>query len=482
MKSIRARLLFWFLLGAGALWLAAGVGVFFSYRAGLLAGVETELHSLVRQLRANKMGGGGGGRGWGGPPHAAQNPDDQATGIDFGPDVYWQVWPLDDGEAERSANLSEDLPRLDPDHGENIVRTITLENGVRAMALGQRHGMGMGGGGGRRGRGARNRGIELVVARDLADVDHALVRAAGGILLSGLLVAGLAVLWVLFVVRDGLAPLRRIADEVAGIDAESLAGRIAEDSLPEELRPIVGRLNQLFGRLEESFARERRFSSDLAHEMRTPVAELRLLAESAIKWPEEGGPEAWKAVVGSVDRMQTVVQAMLQLARLEEASPDLPRESIPLQPLVEELWATHAPLAAGRGISLRLDIDPGLSITGNPALCRHLLDNLLGNAAAYADEKCEVQVSAEPTAVEGHPVLRIVNAASKLTREDTERLFDRFWRGDSAREESAHCGLGLALAHACARAMGCHLRAQFLPEGNRLEMRVEPGKAMPENG
>ncbi len=468
MKSIRGRLLFWFLAGAGALWLAAGIGVFFSYRAGLLAGVKTELHSMSRQLRGNQMG--GGGRGWGGAPHAAA----RLAEIDFGTDVYWQVYQLDDDGSLRSANLTEDLPRFNPDHGDSVIRTITLENGVRAMAIGECHGMGSGGG--RRGRGPGNRGIEIVVARDQASVDHALVRAAVAILLSGLLVAGLAVSWVLFVVRDGLAPLRRIADDVAAIDAESLAGRIGEDNLPEELRPIVVRLNQLLNRLEESFARERRFSSDLAHEMRTPVAELRLLAESALKWPEEGGPDTWKDVVESVGRMETVVQAMLQLARLEEASPDLPRESIPLHPLVEELWATHADRASDRGLSLRLDIDPDLSVLGNPALCRHLLDNLLGNAADYADEGSDVIVSAEASPDEDHPVVRIVNAAAKLTPEDTDKLFDRFWRGDAARSESSHCGLGLALAHACARAMGCRLHAQLLPEGNRLEMKIEPGE------
>jgi two-component system sensor histidine kinase QseC len=478
MKSIRRRLTLWFLLGTGTLWLAAGIGIFLSYRAGLLAGAETELHSLTRQLRGNQMGrgGGGGGRGWGGPPNAAETMADRAAEIDFGPDVFWQVWPLDGGAPERSANLAEDLPRFGSGHGENSVRTITLKNGVRAMAIGESHGMGPGAetdsGRGHRGRGGRNRGIEIVVAKDLASVDRALTRAAVLILLSGLLGAALVVSWILFVLRDGLSPLRRIADEVAGIDAESLSGRISEENLPEELHPIVVRLNQLLGRMEESFARERRFSSDLAHEMRTPIAELRLLTESALKWPEDSGPETWQTVHGSVHRMETVVQAMLQLARLEETAPKASGETLPLRPMIEEIWSSHASRAAARNIALRLEIAPDTSVRGDPALWRHLLDNLLGNAADYADEGSEVLAAATPARGDV-PSVRIVNAAAALKPDDAERIFDRFWRSDSARSESEHCGLGLALARACAENMGCRLTAQILPENNRLEMRIE---------
>jgi signal transduction histidine kinase len=305
-------------------------------------------------------------------------------------------------------------------------------------------------------------------------VDQALSRMLLGILLTGLAVAGVAVLWVLFVLRGGLAPLRRIADEVAAIDTGSLSGRIGDDDLPDELAPIVSRLNELMARLETSFTRERRFSSDLAHEMRTPVAELRLLAESAVKWPDEGGREAWEAVIGSVDRMELVVQAMLQLARLEQASPGRLGESLALSPLALESWAAHHTRATARGITLRLDIEPDATVTGDPALWRHILGNLLGNAADYADEGSEVVLSTERTMTQNGLVVCVANSSTALAPGDIDRLFDRFWRGDTARAESSHCGLGLPLARACGEAMGWRLRALQRPEDGWLEMRIEP--------
>lgn len=477
MKSIRRRLLAWFLPCLGALWLAGGAGVFLSYRAGLLAGLEAELQSLLRQVRSTRGMPPGGGPGWGGMRRPASPAEDE-----FGPGVYWQVWPLDGSTPGRSDNLSEDLPRFGGEHGTGGARVLTLRDGVRVLAAGGRYGGGKAAeaGGGRWGAGGRGGAVEVSVARDLAGVHRALARAAGGICLAGLAVAAAAVWWVRHALRDGLAPLRRIADEVAAIDATSLGGRFADRGLPEELRPIVARLNQLMERLEEGFARERRFSSDLAHEMRTPVAELRVLAESALKWPAEGGGEAWAEVRGAVERMETVVQAMLQLARLEQATPGEAGEPIALRALVEELWAPHAARAGHRGLTLRLDVDPAATATGDRALCGHLLNNLLENAARHADAGSEVRVTCAPPATGSAGVVCVANAASALDPGDLGRLFDRFWRGDAARSDAGHCGLGLALARACAEAMGWRLEARLhaAPGGPRqLEMRIETGPA-----
>jgi signal transduction histidine kinase len=85
----------------------------------------------------------------------------------------------------------------------------------------------------------------------------------------------------------GLSPLNQLANQAASITADSLATRFPTEIWPGELTPISSRLNDLLERLEQSFERERRFSADLAHELRTPIAELRSLAELALKWPED---------------------------------------------------------------------------------------------------------------------------------------------------------------------------------------------------
>jgi signal transduction histidine kinase len=201
--------------------------------------------------------------------------------------------------------------------------------------------------------------------------------------------------------------------------------------------------------------------------MRTPVAEARAIAEAAVKWPEEGGPEAWRDVVASMERMENVVQSMLQLARVERERPAGAAECFPLQPLVGELWVDHRATAAARGITLRLESTADAVLEGDRAWWGHLLGNLLGNAAEYTDEGGCVTVSAGT----GATVVSVRNPASGLDEAQVGRLFDRFWRADEARGESAHCGLGLSLARACAEAMGFRLEAALLPD-RLLEMRI----------
>ncbi|BCX47785.1 sensor histidine kinase [Haloferula helveola] len=466
MRSIRGRLTGWFLAGFGVLWLVAGAAVYFSYRAGLVAGMEAELQTMCRQVRSVGMAGGGGpGRGgrW-----MEQETD---TAEVLGPDVMWQVWRTDGEEVSRSDNLTADLPP--PDEGRATI--VDLADGTRVMSVGHHFGGGGGpggqGGGGGQGRGrwgmgGPGGGMDISVARPLDALQAKLLRMALLIAGSGVVLAGLGWMWVRFVVHDGLSPLCRIADEIGSIDSASLDGRFANDGLPSELEPIVDRLNRLMDRLEGSFARERRFSADLAHEMRTPIAEAKTIAESAVKWPEEGGPEAWQDVVASVARMEAVVQSMLQLARLEREQPGAKGEPFPLARIVNERWADHASVAEARDVRLRSEVAADAMVVGDRGWWDHLLGNLLGNAAEYADAGSEVVIT-----MEDDGAVTISNRASGLAAEDVGHLFDRFWRADEARGESTHCGLGLSLAKACADALGLQLEAN-LGEGGVLEMRV----------
>ncbi len=456
MKSIRQRLSLLFLAGFGVLWILAGAAVCYSYRAGLLAGMESELQALARQVRMNQMvGGPGPGQG---PRHGGGGP----SAFDLGPDIRWQIWFVEDGDSARSDNLTADLPRLNPPLGGSVTRTLTLDDGVHVMLVSGRFGMG-------------ERGAEVAVARDLAGVRRKLLGVFAGILIAGLAGAGVSMLWVFRVVREGLSPIRRIADKVEAMDADSLGPAFEVDETPIELHPIVTRLNGLMERLEEGIARERRFSSDLSHEIRTPIAELRMIAESALKWPEEAGQDAWKSAVESLDRMENVTLAMLRLARLERSPTERPNENLPLRQTIEELWKPLSEKAAARRLELNLECDAEIAVVGDPTLWRNVLGNLLGNAADYADEGSQVAVSGDRAATDRNATVRIGNSAGALKQEDVARLFDRFWRGDTAREESAHCGLGLPLARACAEAMGLRISAARRPNDGWLEIRVEPG-------
>ena len=155
---------------------------------------------------------------------------------------------------------------------------------------------------------APNSTVTLVVASSLREVTRTLGALTNALLLAtAIVVVGMLVV-VRLIVRRGLAPLASVADRTVHIDASSLGQRFDTESLPTELLPIGHRLNDLLTRLECSFDQERRFTADAAHELRTPIAELRSLAEVALKWPEgnETTTQAFRDALDIARRMETI--------------------------------------------------------------------------------------------------------------------------------------------------------------------------------
>ena len=203
MKSIRNRLLLWLLLGIACFWLIGTTGFLYSYRSSLLADLETELMTLSRQVRMNQMQADRPtGNGTARPHHGGGNAYAER---DF-EDIYWQVWWEEEPEQPvASENLIGNLPRLYPEYGENPTRIVALESGSRVMVVGGIYGMG-------------GHASEISVARDLENVNRALLKAFG--LASGIggFFAVLATLWVYYSLRIGLAPLAAIVDQVGTVE------------------------------------------------------------------------------------------------------------------------------------------------------------------------------------------------------------------------------------------------------------------------
>lgn len=310
--------------------------------------------------------------------------------------------------------------------------------------------------------------VDLLVAVDREDLDENL----GGLFIA---VAGCGVLLflvVLFVVprvlRRGLAPVDRLAEQVTRIDAGSLAERLATDSLPDELRPITGRLNDLLARLEASFERERRFSADLAHELRTPLAELRSLAECVLKWPETRDPGTDRDVLAIALHMETLVTRLLTLVRGERGQLSVQSEPVDLAAAAAAAWRPFAARAAARGLRVEITAGPAPA-SADPVLLRSILQNLFDNAVDYTPPGGEITI-----AVAGG-VLCVANTAGRLAPDDVERLFERFWRKEAARSGGEHVGLGLSLARAFAAAMDWRLEAAL--EGDQLVFRLAPRRS-----
>lgn len=309
----------------------------------------------------------------------------------------------------------------------------------------------------------------VIVASDRSYIVGLIAKLNGAFAISGVAMIGVIVLAVPLVLRRGLRPLSALAEQASRIDANSLTERFSVERLPDELKPIAERLNDLLARLEGSFERERRFSANLAHELRTPLAELRSQTELALKWPEERSVENDKTVLEITLQMEALVTRMLELARAEQTARSKKAETVELAALVGSVLEPLEPTIRERGLMVTSGLSAGMTLTSDAVLLRSIVTNLLENAAHYACEGGEIQIEAEMT--EKTFLFRVSNPADNLQTEDLPRLFERFWRKDGSRTGGgAHAGLGLALARSIAEQLGCELTAGL--EGGVLTMNL----------
>lgn len=373
--------------------------------------------------------------------------DAQLSG--FGPTNprrYFEIWDAAGHPRARSASLGQrDLPAVPKLTERPTLFPFRLPTGAMGRAVGLQFVP----------KGA-TQPYRLVVASTVAglngDLNHVLQFAA----ICGLVLLAATVWIVPRVLRRGLEPLARLGEQAARIDSRSLATRFPVGELPEELQAIAGRLNGLLARIERSFERERRFSSDLAHELRTPLAELRSAAECALKWPESRHPEFDRETLEIAGSMEGMVARMLALARSDQGELEPQREPVVLANLVRDRWEHLAGRAQERGLRGEFALAPG-SIAADPVMLGSIVDNLLENAVDYGAPGVIVIV-ADPLSPE---ILRVSNQVTDFTPDDLPRLFERFWRKEASRTGGRHVGLGLSLARAFAEAMGGRLEARM---------------------
>ncbi|MCU0748305.1 MAG: ATP-binding protein [Akkermansiaceae bacterium] len=451
MKSIRRRLILWLLPGFAMLWLAGGTAVYFLFQASEFARIDNEIEDLersVRLLTAAETAKEHPGTGYGPRLRRVRLPEFDEPGSGF----YYAVFTETGEPLQQSPSLDgRNLPAAKPDGGASNIR---LEDGEHVRMKAAPLGDGRRGGGRARAGGKTQSGI-AVVAVSLEEVRKSLATLVVGMVITGGIGSAACALLIGLALRDGLKPLRVLGREVARITPQSLSSRCSTDGLPREIEPVVSLLNQLLDRFEEGFHRERRFSADLAHELRTPLAESRSLIEMGLRYPDEMNASQQQEILLASARMERIVNAMLQLARCE-ATAARDDEVIGLRHLVEASWNPCRVVAEERGIHLHIDLPPDGTVRGSADLWSLLVGNLLANASVYAPEKSSVSVSGN-----NEILLRIVNPAPDIRQEDLDRMFDRFWRADQVRSGDQHSGLGLPIARACADAMGLSLTASL---------------------
>ena len=314
--------------------------------------------------------------------------------------------------------------------------------------------------------------VVLVIGRDFGTVERSLAALRTALILTGAVVMAVLASIVAWGVRRGLLPVRQLGEAVTNVNAASLSTRFATEPLPAELRPFAERLNALLARLEESFARERRFTATAAHELRTPLAELRTLAEVNLATPssESERIESWKDALATTRRMESLALHLLELTRAEDTQRVVQKSRIAVADAIADAWKPHAPHALGRRVSLNVSIPADIAVSGDPVLLGVVLGNLCGNAAEHAAEGSGFCITAERTG--SSVAIHFRNRAEALDEKDLAHLFERFWRKDEARSDGTHHGLGLSVAHEFAKLLGGSLAARIHREsgGGELEL------------
>jgi two-component system heavy metal sensor histidine kinase CusS len=365
---------------------------------------------------------------------------------------YYQMW-LDDGEVlARSSSLRRgDLQRVDGQNGLLNHRRMHLPDGRKGRAAVVQFAPRVEHQGDR----TLPRRVTLVVARDTASLDAEmeiltwlLSLATGGTIAVSFLLGAL-------IVRQGLKPLDTLATRIASIRQGDLSARVTVDRMPTELAPVVQRLNDLLQRLEEAFGRERAFTSDAAHELRTPLAGLRSTIEVALARPRQSAEyrDAFSECLTIVQHTQALISHLLALARMEGHQTTVVSESVLLAELVETVWRPLEDTVARRGLTVHLDVASAVCCTVDRALLQMVLAELATNAVEYTDDRGRIDVTAVHV---GRAVdLQIANSGCRLVPEDATHVFERFWRGDESRSQTGvHAGLGLTLVQQAVSMIG----------------------------
>ncbi len=317
------------------------------------------------------------------------------------------------------------------------------------------------------------------VEADLLRLRTLLITTLVGALALGLPLAALGGWWL---AGRALAPVRAMVETANRIEAENLAERLPEPKHNDELGHLARTFNQLLDRLQAAFQRERRFTADIAHDLRTPLALIKSNIEVALNRPRSA--EELRATLieanGQIDRLSSLLDAALMLARVDSGQLQAHFTMLDLSELLTDLVETSAVYAQEEfGQSLTCEISAQLWVRGDRDYLTRLFLNLLDNAMQYTPAGGTIRVTAAATA--GQITVTVADTGPGIAAEDLAHIFDRFYRGDKARTSDGrdHVGLGLSIAQVIAHAHGGEITAESTPgQGSRFTVRlprVTPG-------
>lgn len=316
------------------------------------------------------------------------------------------------------------------------------------------------------------------VMEGLGDVRLPLSHLRLALLLLAPVAVGVSSLGGYWLAGRALAPVDEITRLAREIEASQLSRRLPAPPVQDEIGRLVETFNQMIGRLEGSFEGMKRFTADASHELRSPLATLQGTVEVALSQPRE--PDEYRAALRSVgeevERLRRIVEDLLVLARADARRLPLEREPVRLDVITGEVAESLAEQSAAAGVRLAVTAVRPVTVLGDERWLRQLVFNLAENAIKFTaaappvgrDPEVRLAVSTDDGVS-----LSVLDSGPGIPEEDLGRVFERFYRADSARTQgpAGGFGLGLSIAAWVVQAHGGTIQALRRREGG-TEMRV----------
>ncbi len=368
---------------------------------------------------------------------------------------YYVVWLREGRELSRSASAPPNVIRPERVGGMRPAPTIRARGTMRELYQ------------------FTPGGECLLVGRSIASELANLHQFA--VVLSGLggavLVLGLTGGW--WLATRAIRPIDDISAAASKIATGDLSHRINTDNTDNELGQLAGVLNSTFARLEAAFLRQQQFTADASHELRTPIAVILSQTQATLARERTPGDyrETIEACQRAAQRMRTLTESLLALARLDAGPEELNRQRFDLSQTARDCVALLGPLAGERGITIRCELATA-ECFGDPERLGQVITNLLTNAVLHNKSPGEVSITTSEE--NDSAVLKVADAGPGISAEDLPRIFDRFYRSDKSRTgATGGTGLGLAICKAIADAHGGTLdAASTLGQGSTFTLRI----------
>jgi two-component system, OmpR family, sensor kinase len=274
-------------------------------------------------------------------------------------------------------------------------------------------------------------------------------------------------IWI--AVGSALQPLQRLTTLVKARRVDTL-DPLPNEHLPDEVRPLVGALNDLLVRLGVALDRERAFMADAAHELRTPLTALHLQMGTLARAANEAERnDAMEKLSAGMQRAIRLVEQMLSLAR-QEPRVQPARVQVPLADIAREVVADLVPLADAKQIDLGISNSQPAIVLGDPDALRTLIRNLVDNAVRYTPAGGRIDVSVENDREDGQILLKVIDNGPGIPPEERSRVLDRFYRRPGTSPPGS--GLGMAIVKAIADSHGATVELDSGPDGTGLAVSV----------